>query len=109
FSGGGAKVQISPDGGTDAGWTHDGRQIVYRTGERGRTFVAVDVRTEGDVSISPPRVLFTTDWELGTLNHEVREWDRSRDGRERFGIRRVTREEPDRRIELVTSGTADRN
>jgi hypothetical protein len=105
FAGSGAKIQISTDGGKEPGWIRDGREILYRTGERGRTFAAVDVRTEGGLSVSTPRALFTTDWRPGTLNHEYREWDASRDGNEIIGIRAVQRDEPDRRIELVTGGS----
>jgi serine/threonine-protein kinase len=105
FAGSGAKMQISTDGGAEPGWIRDGRELVYRTGEGKRTFVAVEVLTDRGLSVSSPKTLFTTDWLSGTLNHEFREWDASRDGGEMIGIRRVARDEPDRRIELVMNGS----
>jgi Tol biopolymer transport system component len=102
FDGAGAKVQVSTDPGTEPVWTRNGTQIVYRTGERGQNFVAVDVRENGGLSVSPPRALFAADWEAGGLNHQFREWDCSRDGGEIIGLRAVRTEEPERRIEIVT-------
>jgi serine/threonine-protein kinase len=104
LAGPGAAVQVSSEGGAEPAWSGDGRQIVYRTGERGRRFVAVDVRANGSLSVSTPRVLFTADWKYGTLNHESREWAISRDGTETFGLRAVPVEEPERRLALVTVG-----
>ena len=103
FAGSGAAVQVSTDGGAEPHWIRDGRGIAYRTGERRQTFVAVDVRTDTGFSVSSPRVLFTADWVFGTLNHEFREWEISRDGTETFGTRAVHTEEPDRRLRIATS------
>jgi dipeptidyl aminopeptidase/acylaminoacyl peptidase len=104
LAGPGAPLQISTSGGTEPGWVRDGQGIVYRTGQQGETFVSVDVHPSG-ASVSPPSVLFTTDWRRGALNNEYREWDSSRDGSQIFGIRAVNRQEPERRIELVTNGS----
>jgi serine/threonine-protein kinase len=109
FEGSGAPVQVSTDGGAEPLWIRDGGVIAYRTGARRQTFVAVDVRTNPGLAVSAPRMLFQADWEFGTLTHEYREWDMSRDGTETFGLRAVRREEPDRRIEIVTNAAAEKN
>ena len=50
------KWTVSTSGGTQPRWSRDGRQILYRDGNR---MMAVAVSTTGDVvSLSPPRVLF---------------------------------------------------
>jgi Tol biopolymer transport system component len=103
FEGTGAAVQVSTDGGVEPHWIRDGRGIAYRTGERRQTFVAAGVRTDSGFSVSAPSVLFTADWEFGTLNHEFCEWEISRDGNEAFGFRAVRVEEPDRRIRVATA------
>jgi dipeptidyl aminopeptidase/acylaminoacyl peptidase len=111
FEGSGAAVQVSTSGGSEPHWIRDGRGIAFRTGELRRTFVAADVRTDAGFSVSAPRVLFTTDWVFGTLNHEFREWEISRDGTETFGLRAVHTEQPDRHLRIVTSpaeGAANR-
>jgi hypothetical protein len=106
LSGAGAAVQVSTGPGTEPAWSRNGGEIVYRTGEGDRDFVAVAVRENGGLSVSPPRPFFTADWEAGGLNHEFREWDVSRDGAEVIGLRAVRTDEPDRRIEIATNSAA---
>ena len=103
LEGAGAPVQVSTEGGTEPLWIREGRGIAYRTGERRQTFVAVDVRTDSGFSVSAPRVLFSADWNFGTLSHESREWEMSRDGSETFGLRAVRTQEPERRIRVATA------
>jgi Tol biopolymer transport system component len=102
LEGAGPKIQVSTEPASEPAWTRGGREIVYRTGERRQSFVAVDVRTDAGFSVSAPRILFRADWEFGTLNHEFREWDVSPDGDEWIGLRAARSGEPDRRIALVT-------
>ncbi|MCZ6879237.1 MAG: hypothetical protein O7G29_13975, partial [Acidobacteria bacterium] len=47
--------QISTDGGTEAVWNRNGRELFYRQGNQ---MMAVTVRTETDFSAENPRVLF---------------------------------------------------
>ena len=109
FEGSGAAVQVSTDGGAEPLWIRGGRAIAYRTGDRRKTFVAVDVRTDPGFSVSAPAALFTADWEFGTLAHEFREWEMSPDGSETFGLRALRAEEPDRRIRIVTASDGEQH
>jgi len=96
-------------GGAEPLWIRGGRAIAYRTGDRRKTFVAVDVRTDPGFSVSAPAALFTADWEFGTLAHEFREWEMSPDGSETFGLRALRAEEPDRRIRIATASDGEQH
>ena len=51
----GRAYPVSPELGTSPLWSPDGKALYYRSGSR---FLMVDVATQPDVSISPPRLLF---------------------------------------------------
>jgi serine/threonine-protein kinase len=55
FPGAGGKWQISTEGGVEAQWSHDGRELFYRTGDK---MMAVTIETKPTFHASPPRVLF---------------------------------------------------
>ncbi len=56
------KWPVSTEGGLQAVWSRDGRQIFYRSGER---VLAVDVTTTPEVRLSVPRVLFDKRYAFG--------------------------------------------
>jgi serine/threonine protein kinase/Tol biopolymer transport system component len=58
FPGGGRKVRVSTNGGTQPDWRGDGRELFYLGGDRTLTSVAVQATTEFAVGL--PQVLFTT-------------------------------------------------
>lgn len=53
-----SKIQVSVDGGREAKWSRDGREIVYRSGRR---MFAVAVDTARGFSPGKPRMLFESD------------------------------------------------
>jgi len=56
FPGPGSQWQISTGGGEEPVWSHDGKEIFYRNGTK---WMAVDVKTTSEFSVTPPRLLFT--------------------------------------------------
>ncbi len=62
FPGPDRRWQVSTEGGTQAAWNPNGREIFYRSGNR---MMAVDVSTTPDVLLSPPRVLFDQRYAYG--------------------------------------------
>jgi eukaryotic-like serine/threonine-protein kinase len=55
YPGPGGKWQISTDGGTDVRWSANGRELVYRNGDK---MMAVDVTTQPAFSAGKPKMLF---------------------------------------------------
>ena len=55
YPGPGGKWQISTEGGTEAVWNPNGRELFYRTGSK---MMAVDVMTQPAFSPGKPKVLF---------------------------------------------------
>jgi eukaryotic-like serine/threonine-protein kinase len=55
FPGPGGKWQISTEGGVEAQWSRDGRELFYRAGDN---MMAVTIETKATFRASPPRVLF---------------------------------------------------
>jgi serine/threonine-protein kinase len=105
YPGPGAKIKVSTEFGIEPAWTRGGQELVYRTGERGAKFMAVDVRTSPELSVSEPHLLFSSDLTSGARN----QWGESAvsaDGNEFIGTRAVKVEEPDRQLVLVTDWAA---
>jgi Tol biopolymer transport system component len=110
YPGPGAKVKISSDWGIEPIWTRDGRELLYRTGAMGKKFMAVDIRTSPELAVSQPRLLFSSDLDVGGpegREDRFREYDVSRDGNEIIALRTVLPEEPDRRLMIVTGWAAE--
>ena len=76
FPGPGKKLQVSRDGGMSPLWARDGRQLFYRRQDQ---VWVVDVRTDGDLVISRPRLLFEKPGYQGSV--PIRAYDLSHDGR----------------------------
>lgn len=71
FPAGERKLQVSTDGGTQALWNRNGREIFYRSGNR---MMSVAVGTTPDLTLSAPRLLFDRRYALGTVtfpNYDV--------------------------------------
>jgi Tol biopolymer transport system component len=56
YPGGDQRTRVSGDGGHDAVWSADGRELFYRNGDR---FYAVPVRLTPAFSVGSPRLMFT--------------------------------------------------
>jgi Tol biopolymer transport system component len=55
YPGPGGKWQISTEGGTEAVWNRNGRELFYRSGDK---MMAVDITTLPNFSVGKPRMLF---------------------------------------------------
>jgi Tol biopolymer transport system component len=78
FGGPDRKWPVSNEGGTQAVWSRDGRQIFYRSGQR---MFAVDVTTTPEVRLSAPRTLFDTRYGFGQ-NITIPNYSLTNDGRD---------------------------
>jgi hypothetical protein len=76
FPGPGGKIQISSDGGTEALWGRNGRELFYRNHDK---MMAVSVGMEPAFTADKPRMLFEGRYDLGAVNGMVN-YDVSRDG-----------------------------
>jgi serine/threonine-protein kinase len=113
YPGPGAPIKVSTEPGMEPVWSRDGRELLYRGGERGERFLSIDVQTAPTFSISTPRLLFTAELNLGGQwgargNREegFRDFDVSHDGAEFFGTRFVKEDEPPRQLVVVTNWAA---
>ncbi|MGE5278469.1 MAG: protein kinase domain-containing protein [Acidobacteriota bacterium] len=109
YPGPGAKIKISSDWGIEPAWSRDGRELLYRAGARGEKFLSVEIRTSPELVVSQPRLLFSSDLDVGGpegREDRFREYDVSRDGSEIIALRTAGPAEPDRRLMIVTNWAA---
>ncbi len=109
YPGPGAKVKISSEWGIEPIWSRDGRELLYRTGARGEKFMSVEIRTSPELAVSQPRLLFSSDFDVGGpegREDRFREYDVTADGNTIIALRTVPPEEPDRRLMIVTNWAA---
>jgi hypothetical protein len=85
-----ARHQISTEGGQEAVWSRDGRELYFRSG---RLMMAVPVGRGTSWRAAPPRVLFENDFALGIPG--IANYDVTSDGR--FLMLRLTEEEDQER------------
>jgi hypothetical protein len=97
FPGPGGKWQISTEGGSQAVWRRDGREIFYRSGEK---MVAVEVETDPSLRLSKPEVLFEGRYEGATGWFGYADYDVTADG-QRFLMIRSDEEPAPTRIQVV--------
>ena len=76
FSGPERRWQISTQGGTQAVWNPNGREIFYRSGNK---MMVVDVSSTPDVTLSSPRLLFEQRYAFGA-GITIANYDVTRDG-----------------------------
>jgi len=76
FPGPDRRWQVSTDGGTQAVWNPNGREIFSRSGNR---MMAVELSTTPNVALSPPRVLFEQRYAYGA-GITIANYDVTRDG-----------------------------
>jgi Tol biopolymer transport system component len=76
FAGTARRWQVSTEGGTQAVWNPNGKEIVYRNGD---AMMAVEISTSPEVKLSPPRVLFEGRYAYGG-GITIPNFDISRDG-----------------------------
>ena len=90
LAGAGTRRQISTEGGQEAVWSRDGRELFYRSGKR---MMAVSMGGGTSLVARPPRVLFEGGFALGVPG--VPNYDVAPDGR--FLMIRLTDEEEQER------------
>jgi Tol biopolymer transport system component len=73
----GIRYLVSTGGGEEPVWSHDGRELFYRHGDR---MFVVDIETRPSFTVSPPRVLFEGRFEYTTGGHS-QNYDVAPDGR----------------------------
>ena len=95
FPGPGMKYQISSEGGNQPLWARNGKQLFYRLQDQ--VWVA-DVRTDGGIAISKPRLLFEKSGYGGGI--PIRSWDLSLDG-QRFLMVKGEQQKPTPVIEMI--------
>jgi serine/threonine-protein kinase len=98
FPGGGGKRQISADGGSEALWSANGREIFFRSGDR---LMSTEVDASG-APASRPRVIFEGRYERlpwGTRNYDV-----SRDGQRFLMLKSQAAAEPQRIVFVQSLG-----
>ncbi len=79
FTGAGEQLQVSLTGGTEPGWSHDGRELFYRTGAGlGSEFVAASLGLDASPEVKARRTLFPVTDTVTATPH--RNWDISPDG-----------------------------
>lgn len=97
FPGPGQKQQVSNGGGLQPLWSRDGKQIFYRS-EDGKQIWVVDVKTDGGVDTSRPRLLFEKSGYVG--GWPVRGYDLSLDSK-RFLMEKAEPRKPAPVTEVV--------
>ncbi len=84
YPGPGGKELISTDGGDEPVWSADGRELFYRQGDR---MIAVSVRTEPNLEVGKPQVLFEGPYERARLGR-VSNYDVTADGQRFLMVKR---------------------
>jgi eukaryotic-like serine/threonine-protein kinase len=106
YPGPGAAVKVSNGFAIEPLWSRDGRELYYRAGDSAEKVMAAEVRRAAGLSISAPRLLFSSQLAVGGREDRYREYDVSADGREFVSVRYNRSEEPDRQLTIVTSWAA---
>jgi serine/threonine protein kinase/WD40 repeat protein len=96
FPGPGSKWQISTEGGTEAIWARNGRELFYRSGDK-MMVAAVETRTT--FSAAKPRLLFEGHYEAGMYTFQPN-YDVAPDG-QRFLMIRETEQKSGTQINVV--------
>ena len=92
----GAKWQVSTDGGSEAVWARDGRELFYRNDAK---FMAVDVSLDPVFSAGKPRILFEADYERTVPDRA--NYDVAHDGRRFLVVKAGGDAQPSREIVIT--------
>ena len=96
FPGPGSKWQISTEGGAEAMWSRNGREIFYRNGDK---MMVAGVETKTTFSTAKPRLLFEGHYEAGMYTFQPN-YDVAPDG-QRFLMIRETEQKSGTQINVV--------
>jgi serine/threonine-protein kinase len=106
WPGPGARIQVSSEGGTDPIWSHDGKELFYRNGDK---MMVVAVTTQPTFQASKPRVLWEGHYSHG-LNSSCgppgtteANYDVSSDGQRFLMVKDLAQDNVSRRIVVVVN------
>ncbi len=105
FPGPGAAVKVSNGFAIEPLWSRDGRELYYRSGDNAEKFLAVQIQTSPGLTISAPRLLFSSELAVGGREDMYREYDVSPTG-QFVALRNARTEEPNRQLVVVTNWPA---
>jgi Tol biopolymer transport system component len=97
FPGPGSKVLVSTQGGTEAVWSRDGRELFYRSGNR---MMAVATTMQPIFQASRPEVLFERPYSMASV---LRNYDVTSDGRRFLMLKESEQAAAATRIDVVQS------
>jgi Tol biopolymer transport system component len=89
FPGPGGKWQISTDGGTEAVWNPNGKELFFRHKDQ---MMSVDITTQPGFSASKPKMLFQADYALSAAT--LANYDVSKDGQRFLMVKEGAGAEP---------------
>ncbi len=92
----GGKRQVSTEGGGEAVWARNGRELFYRNGDK---MMAVDIQTQPTFSAGKPRLLFETSPSL--LTHTLGAFDVTPDGQRFLMVKLSEQELPATQLTVV--------
>ncbi len=102
YPGPGGKWQVSTDGGTEAVWNRNGRELFYRSGNK---MMTVDVTTESAFSVGKPRMLFETEYVPSPAS--LPNYDVSSDGQRFLMLKPGEQAQTPTQINVVTNWTEE--
>ena len=102
YPGPGARLQVSNNGGREPAWSREGWEILYREGDR---FMSVDVRPGTELTLAPPRILFTANFLRFSREDNPSGYDVSKDGTMIVALRPVPRDPVTRQLAVMTNWT----
>jgi eukaryotic-like serine/threonine-protein kinase len=105
FPGPGAAVKVSNGFAIEPLWSRDGRELYYRSGDNAEKFLSVQIQTSPGLTISAPRLLFSSELAVGGREDMYREYDVSPNG-QFVALRNTRTDEPNRQLVLVTNWAA---
>jgi Tol biopolymer transport system component len=91
----GPAEQLSVDGGIEPVWSPDGKELLYRQGDR---FLAIDIETEPELRSGAPKELFRGRYDLSPTGHQ--HYDVAPDG-QHFAVIRLSGDEDPGELRLV--------
>jgi Tol biopolymer transport system component len=103
FTGEGARIQVSTDGGAEPVWSRSGGELFFKNGRR---MLAVRVQTQGKLAVGPPTVLFEGDFVVASLIPGTPSYDVAPDGRFLMVARSGEQQLP-AQLEVVLNWVAD--
>ena len=105
YSGPGAKIKVSTEGGNEPAWAPGGREIFYRTAD---SLMAAPIQTQPELSVGTARVLMPDPYDRWSREDGGRNYDVFPDGNRFLFIRsQPLKQEPITSLNLVVNWPAE--